>query len=431
MKGSKVLKNASWIIVCRVAQSVLSMVVTILTARFLGPSNYGIINYAASIVAFFVPFMQVGLNFILVQAVIQNDDREGEVMGTALAMSLASGVLSVIGVFAFVMVANYNDPTTIIVCVLYSLLLIFQALEHFQYWFQAKLLSKYTSITMLVAYFVVSAYKIYLLLTGKSVYWFAVSQALDYAIIAFALFAIFNKVSGVKLSFSKEMAKKMFDKGKHYIFPTLMVTLYANIGKVMLTLMTDEAICGFYSAAVTCVGMATFVYNAIIESIRPVILEAKKKGDESYKKMLTALYSYIIYLAILESKFLTIFPKLLVNILYGADYAATIPLLRVLAWYLIFSYIGLVRNVWILAEEKEKHLWKINLGGAIVNLVLNFILIPILGAMGSAITALITQIFTNVIMGYLIKPIRENNTLMIKSLNPKCLLDMVNIMKQR
>lgn len=431
MKGSKVLKNASWIIVCRVAQSVLSMVVTILTARFLGPSNYGIINYAASIVAFFVPFMQVGLNFILVQAVIQNDDREGEVMGTALAMSLASGVLSVIGVFAFVMVANYNDPTTIIVCVLYSLLLIFQALEHFQYWFQAKLLSKYTSITMLVAYFVVSAYKIYLLLTGKSVYWFAVSQALDYAIIAFALFAIFNKVSGVKLSFSKEMAKKMFDKGKHYIFPTLMVTLYANIGKVMLTLMTDEAICGFYSAAVMCVGMATFVYNAIIESIRPVILEAKKKGDESYKKMLTALYSFIIYLALLESIFLTIFPKLIVNILYGADYAATIPLLRVLAWYLIFSYIGLVRNVWILAEEKEKHLWKINLGGAIVNLVLNFILIPILGAMGSAITALITQIFTNVIMGYLIKPIRENNTLMIKSLNPKCLLDMVNIMKQR
>ena len=431
MKGSKVLKNASWIIVCRVAQSVLSMVVTILTARFLGPSNYGIINYAASIVAFFVPFMQVGLNFILVQAVIQNDDREGEVMGTALAMSLASGVLSVIGVFAFVMVANYNDPTTIIVCVLYSLLLIFQALEHFQYWFQAKLLSKYTSITMLVAYFVVSAYKIYLLLTGKSVYWFAVSQALDYAIIAFALFAIFNKVSGVKLSFSKKMAKKMFDKGKHYIFPTLMVTLYANIGKVMLTLMTDEAICGFYSAAVMCVGMATFVYNAIIESVRPVILEAKKKGDESYKKMLTALYSFIIYLALLESIFLTIFPKLIVNILYGADYAATIPLLRVLAWYLIFSYIGLVRNVWILAEEKEKHLWKINLGGAIVNLVLNFILIPILGAMGSAITALITQIFTNVIMGYLIKPIRENNTLMIKSLNPKCLLDMVNIMKQR
>lgn len=431
MKGSKVLKNASWIIVCRIVQAVLSMIVTILTARFLGPSNYGIINYAASIVAFFTPFMQVGLNFILVQEVIQNDDREGEVMGTAITMSFASGVLSVIGVFAFVMIANHNDWTTIIVCVLYSLLLIFQALEHFQYWFQAKLLSKYTSVTMLVAYFIVSAYKIYLLFTGKSVYWFAISQALDYAIIAFALFFIFNKISGEKLSFSKEMAKRMFNKGKHYILPTLMVTLYANIGKVMLTLMTDEATCGYYSAAVMCVGMATFVYNAIIESVRPVILEAKKKGDASYKKLIIALYSFIIYLALIESVFLTVFAKLIVNILYGADYTAAIPLLRVLAWYLIFSYIGLVRNVWILAEEKEKHLWKINLGGALANIILNLIFIPLFGAMGSAITSLITQIFTNVIMGYLVKPMRENNSLMVKSLNPKCLLDMVNLMKQR
>ncbi len=431
MKGSKVLKNASWIIVCRIVQAALSMVVTILTARFLGPSNYGIINYAASIVAFFVPFMQVGLNYILVQEVIQNDDREGEVMGTALTMSLASGILSIIGVFAFVMVANRNDWVTIAVCVLYSLILIFQALEHFQYWFQAKLLSKYTSITMLAAYFIVSAYKIYLLFTGKSVYWFAISQALDYAIIAVVLFFIFNKISGVRLAFSKELAKRMFNKGKHYILPALMVTLYANIGKVMLTLITDEATCGYYSAATTCVGMATFVYNAIIESVRPVILEAKKKGDESYKKMLTALYSFIIYLALLESIFLTVFSKLIVNILYGADYAAAIPLLRVLAWYLVFSYIGLVRNVWILAEEKEKHLWKINLGGALFNIGLNFILIPILGAMGSAVTALFTQIFTNVIMGYLIKPMRENNKLMLKSLNPKCLLDMLNLMKQR
>lgn len=407
------------------------MIVTILTARFLGPSNYGIINYAASIVAFFTPFMQVGLNFILVQEVIKNDDREGEVMGTAITMSFTSGVLSVIGVFAFAMIANHGDWTTIIVCVLYSLLLIFQALEHFQYWFQAKLLSKYTSVTMLVAYFIVSAYKIYLLFTGKSVYWFAISQAMDYAIIAVALCFIFKKISGEKLSFSTEMAKRMFNKGKHYIFPTLMVTLYANIGKVMLTLMTDEATCGYYSAAVMCVGMATFVYNAIIESVRPVILQAKKNGDESYKKILISLYSFIIYLALLESIFLTVFSKLIVNILYGADYVATIPLLRVLAWYLIFSYIGLVRNVWILAEEKEKHLWKINLGGALANVILNFIFIPLFGAMGSAITALITQIFTNVIMGYLIKPMRENNKLMLKSLNPKCLLDMVNLMKQR
>ena len=53
MQANKVVKNASWIIVCKIIQSALGLVVTMLSARFLGPSGYGLINYAASIVAFF------------------------------------------------------------------------------------------------------------------------------------------------------------------------------------------------------------------------------------------------------------------------------------------------------------------------------------------------------------------------------------------
>lgn len=431
MKGSKVVKNASWIIVCRIIQAVLSMVVTIFTARHLGPSNYGIINYAASIVAFFAPFMQLGLNSILVQEIIENEDKEGTVIGTALVMSFISGVISILGVFAFTMVANHGDWTTIIVCVLYSLLLLFQALEHFQYWFQAKLLSKYTSITMLIAYFIVSIYKIYLLFSGKSVYWFAVSQAADYAIIAIILFIIYKKVSGQRLVFSLDMAKRMFKRSKHYIIPTLMVTLYSHVGKIMLTLMLDEASCGYYSAAVTCSGMATFVYTAIVDSVRPVIISAKKNNDESYKTSLISLYSFIIYLSLLESIFLTVFSGLITNILYGAEYASTAVVLQVLAWYLVFSYIGIVRNVWILAEGKEKYLWIINLSGASVNIILNFIFIPLFGAIGAAISSLVTQFFTNVVMSYIIKPMRENNSLMLKSLNPKYIFGLVKQVLKR
>ena len=80
---------------------------------------------------------------------------------------------------------------------------------------------------------------------------------------------------------------------------------------------------------------------------------------------------------------------------------------------------GLLRNVWILAEQKQKYLWIINLCGAIVNIALNTALIPLWGANGAAIAALITQFFTNFILGFIIKPIRRNNVLIIKSFNPK------------
>ena len=76
---NKVIKNASWIIVGRIAQSIVGMLIAMITARFLGPSNYGLINYASSIVAFAVPIMQLGLSNILVQELVNNKEKEGEI----------------------------------------------------------------------------------------------------------------------------------------------------------------------------------------------------------------------------------------------------------------------------------------------------------------------------------------------------------------
>ena len=173
MVNKKILSNAKWIIGCKIIQSLIQFVVGMLSARYLGPSNYGLINYAAAITAFVMPFMLLGLNGTLVREYCDNPDGQGRILGTALAMNLTASVMCIIGVTAFAAVANPGEPTTVLVCTLYSTSLFFQAIEMVQYWFQAKLLSKYSALAMLCAYVVVSAYKIYLLITAKSVCWFA------------------------------------------------------------------------------------------------------------------------------------------------------------------------------------------------------------------------------------------------------------------
>ena len=75
----KVLNNAKWIIMCKVIQAVLQLVIGMLCARYLGPSNYGIINYAASVVAFVLPIMQLGLQSTLVQEFIEDPEKEGKI----------------------------------------------------------------------------------------------------------------------------------------------------------------------------------------------------------------------------------------------------------------------------------------------------------------------------------------------------------------
>jgi O-antigen/teichoic acid export membrane protein len=90
-----------------------------------------------------------------------------------------------------------------------------------------------------------------------------------------------------------------------------------------------------------------------------------------------------------------------------------------------------VRNIWILSENKQKYLWILNLSGALMNVALNAVLIPMCGIMGASYASLVTQIFTNVILNFIVAPIRENNVLMWKSLNPKVLFDMVNILLKK
>lgn len=419
MNKNRVVKNASWIIGIQIVKSLLGLVISMLTARFLGPSNFGLINYAASIVAFVTPIMYLGLNGVLVQEIVNTPEKEGEILGTSVTMTFLSSLLCVIGVISFAAAVNRGERETVIVCALYSTLLIFQSLELLNYWFQAKLLSKYASGVALFAYAVISGYKIYLLAAHKSIYWFALSNALDYMIIVIGLFIVYKRLGGGRLRFNLSTARRLWGKSRYYIVSNMMIAIFAQTDRIMLKLMINDAATGYYSAAVACAGMTGFVFTAIIDSFRPLIFDDKKTDEIRYEKDMCRLYGIIIYLSLLQSLVITLFSGLIIKILYGAAYSASKNALKLIVWYTTFSYLGSVRNIWILAENKQKYLWIINLSGALANVALNYILIPITGIMGAALASLVTQIFTNVIIGFIIRPIRYSNTLMLRALNPK------------
>ena len=420
MSGYKrVFENISWILICRVAQSVIALIIGMISARYLGPSNFGLLNYAGSVIAFVVPLAKLGLNHVIVDEFVSHPEKEGKILGTTLAMTVMSSILCVIGCGGFILVANAGETDTLIVCLLYSISLIFQMMEMTQYWFQAKLFSKYVAITSLIAYAITASYKVFLLVTGKSIYWFAVSTALDFCIISVTLLIIYRRLGGQKISFSFSLAKQMFARSKHYILAGMMITIFAQTDKIMIKTMIGNEATGFYSTAVSCASMTSFVFMALIDSFSPIIYESKKRNHEAFEKNVSVLYSIVIYAALIQSVILTLFAKPFVGLLYGAEYAPSAALLQIVTWYTTFSYLGAARGIWVLAENKQKYLWGINLSGALLNVIGNYYLIPILGANGAAITSIITQFFVNVGMSFILKPIRPTAKLMLRALNPK------------
>ena len=272
---------------------------------------------------------------------------------------------------------------------------------------------------MLVAYLAVSAYKIFLLATQKNIYWFALSHAVEYGAVALLLFIFYFKKGGKRLTFSFSRVGKMLSKSKHYILAGLITVVIQNTDHVMLTMMIGETENGYYTAAITCAVIAQFVFTAITDSFRPMILLHKKENEVLYERDVSRLYGITVYLSILQSIAFTIFAPIIVNIMYGAEYAATIPILQILTWYFTFACIGVVRNIWLLAEEKQKYLPLINFAGVVLNIVMNAFMIPVWGAFGAAFASFLTQMFMNLIVGFIFKPIRKNNVLLLRGLSPK------------
>ncbi len=429
--NNKVVKNATWIIVCKALEAILHLVITMFTTRYLGPANYGVINYAASVMAFAVPFMHLGVRSILINEFVNAPTRKGQTLGTALFLNFASSFLCVLGVVCFAYVANHDETETIIVCLLYSVSLIFQAVEILQYWFQERLLSKYVSVSMLLAYIFMSVYQVLILLDGKGIYWFATSETLKHLAIALLLIFQYRRHGGERLSLSFPLARKLLSRGKHYILANLMLTVFSQTDKIMLKQMCGDTETGYYAAAVTCASVANFVFLAIVDSARPLIFKSQLESKEAFEKNMILLYSVVGWLSFLQCLGFTVFAPLLIHILYGSAYTPAVSLLRVTVWYTAIAHVGLARDIWILAQERQDYMWKMNIFGAVANVALNFVLIPSLGGMGAAIASLISQFVATIGMCFIFKNLRHVNVLMLRGMDPRMLIGGARQLLQR
>ena len=420
---SKVLTNISWLVGGRIIQMIFSFIVGILTARYLGPGNYGLINYGSVYTGIFTSICSLGLNSIVVKELIDQPEKQGETLGTIIGLKFVASILSLMSIFALTSIVDSGDVVTIQVVVLCSVGLVFQAFTIFEFWFQSKLQSKVSAIATMIAYIIVSVYRVVLLVKGCSVQWFAVATSIDYFCIALILYIAYRKSGGPRLAFSLSRSKKMLPQSYNFILSSLMVAIYGNTDKFMLNhILKDETEVGYYATAVAICSMWAFVLQAIIDSFYPTIMELHHANYDQYKKRNVQLYAIVFYLSLATSVGIMIFAEFGIRLLYGESYLGAVTPLRIITWYTAFSYLGVARNAWMVCENKQKYLKYIYVSAAILNVIINFTLIPRFGASGAAMASLITQVCTSIVLPFLIKPIRENAMMMFDAIMLKGLV---------
>lgn len=411
----KLISNSFWMMASKIYSMLVSLVVGSLSARYLGPANYGLLNYGTAIISFFTTISALGLSFTIVVEMVKKPEKSGSYLGTALVMRVLTALISYVGIIGIVAVLEPDNKNLQVITALQAISVILNTYEMLLYWFQMQLQMKFVTVASMVALTVTGIWRILLLALNASVEFFALSNSVTALVCGGIVTAIFFKTNHPKLRLNWEDGRYLLKGSYHFIISGLAVTLYSQLDRIMLGKILSADMVGYYSAAMVIAVMWEFIPHALINSARPVITELKQKNEKEYLNKYKLLLMSINALGLLVSIGFVIFGKLAVYILYGASYAPSIDALKILIGSTSFAMIGTARVVWLVNEGMGGYEKYFTIMGSIVNIILNAIFIPVWGITGAAITTLISQIFVAVIAPLFFKNTRAFVGLYISS----------------
>lgn len=409
----KVIGNTGWLFTEKIVQMFLGLLVGLWIARYLGPEKFGRFNYALAIVGLFVPFAKLGLDNIVIRNLARDISDKNETLGTAFILKFIASITTffvTLGVVVFsTSISSPNYQETICLVGIVATGAIMQSFDIIDYWFQSQVQSKYSVWARNAAYVVMNGVKILLIQMKAPLVAFAIAMVVEYILsaigmlIAYRLTGNFIKAWHISFRYAKSLLKDSWP----LILSGIVIMIYMRIDQVMLGQMVGDESVGIYSAAVKISELWYFVPGAIVNSVFPLIVQAKEISETIYYKRLQQLFTTVSALAYVVAIPVTFLSNQIVTRLYGNDYIQAGAILNIHIWAGLFVSLGVARETWITTEGLMKFSAATAAAGAVVNIVLNYFLIPYYGGLGAAIATVISQFVSAYVVGAFYPPTRK------------------------
>jgi O-antigen/teichoic acid export membrane protein len=398
---------------------IVSLFVMSIIVKYLGKYDYGLLNYGTAYIMIFLNISSLGMDGILVFEIVKGEIKAGELIGTALFMRFASSIISLLSIFGIIYILNYGEKILIIITLIQSVSLLFSIFDILKYWFQTNLNSKFVIIAKLYAFIIISIFRLVLVYLKADTYLFAIAVIIEAALTALFIYYIYKKHGGPKIKIKVNLISVILKKSYVFLIAGLLFSVYTQIDRIMLGKMVGLSEVGIYTAGMNIAGVWTFIPLAVIESLRPIIMKEKYVSEVKYLDLYTRLNTVIIWVSLFFAIIMSLFAKTIIVIVFGNEFINSSIILVILTCSKIFSMLGITRTIWLLSENRKKYINILVGVGAICNIIINYILIPIYGAKGAALATLLTEFIASFLILFFISETRNLGKLLFKSfINP-------------
>ncbi|WP_131538395.1 flippase [Pedobacter nototheniae] len=413
---NKYLKNTGWLMFGKM----LSLIIGLVVARYLGPSSFGDLNFGLAIVTILAAIGALGLDTFIIREIIQEPAKRDEILGTSLWLRIvtyAALIPIAIGIYwiSHQLSGNPGKPLTLMVGLL-ALAYFFKSFNVIDAYFQSQVQSKYVVHVQNICLIVSAILKITVVTLGLPLIYIVLTFIFDGVSLALGLVIVYQKrgLNIFKWTYNKKRAKALLKQSSPLILSAVMVSIYMKIDVIMLKNVGSKAV-GIYSAAATLSEAWYFIPVAIVTSVFPALVNARKTDYNRYIKRLGNLYDLLTFICLPVAIFISFTANYIIHILYSNKFEGAGSMLSIHIWSGIFVFLGSASSQYLIAEGYTKISFYRTAAGAIVNILLNLWLIPQYAGIGASIATLIAC-FVSTFYLLLIPKTRQQGIMMLKSL---------------
>ena len=397
---AKILASLNWLTSESLLRIVVGIVVGAWVARHVGPASFGLINRAGAWVALAAVLAALGLDAGVKAELIRAPEKREAILGTAFFLKLIAGIVSLIGILAFVGGFATREERWILAFL--SCSVAFQALGTFNLWFHATLRAKQSTLAANLSLVVFSIVRIVLICTRAPLAAFAGAAALEILLTGLLQMSFYMRDMRDlhRWHFDRGLAVRLLQRGFPLLLSGLAVTVYMRIDLIMLGNMSGDEAVGVYSAAARISELPYFIPTVISTALFPSIIRTSESTDGKHRQRMSLYFRTSALLAYVITIPTVLLAPFLVHLLFGQRYAGADSVLVIHVWALVFVFMGVAREQYLVAEGLLWFSMLSTVAGAFLNVGLNLWFIPAYGPKGAAIATVVSQALSAVISSF-------------------------------
>lgn len=412
------IKNTTWLFADNILRMGLGIFVSIWVTRYLGPEQFGQLNYAVSFVSLFSTMALLGLDGIVIRNLVREPERDNEILGTAFILKLFGAIVTIGLIFVAVFILSPTDNLTRTLIGITSLGLLFQSFGIIDFYFQSQIKSKFIAYSKSAAFLLCSFIKVMLIIYDAPLQSFAWIGVMEICLGSVGLLVAYRAYGKRFTTWRSHIstASNLLKDSWPLIFTDLVITIYMRVDKVFVGEIAGNRELGMYAVAAMLAEALYFIPLSISSTLFPGIVACKDTNEELFQERLQRFYNIMAFSGYAVAIPTTFIANWAVPVLFGSAYTRAGNMLIGLSWASVFINLSLARSYYLTTMNWARLHFITDFLGCTISILLNIILIPRYGGMGAVIASCISYWFASHGSCFLFRPLNMTGQMITKAI---------------